>query len=183
MSLANLLVPNSYSLFIDNAQIGNAQLTNAEIADGLTLANPEAGYVPSTFNLFEEYIGNAVFTGAFSSTIVNGLFVQRINDYVKVSIIGNTLQATATSPLFIAIPARFIPKRPGLRTSLIPVQTAGGASPTMATGSAVVNLTDGNFVTIYANNYNGNNAANNGSFTSGANVGILDEITFGYWLN
>ncbi len=128
MSIANLLVPNDYDIYINSLEIGNSN---------------------SSLNYFEEYNGDAVFSGAQNSTIFNGLHIQRVGDVVHLVVTSNSSVMQFNDVLRLAIPEQFIPTRPAPR-SVVYTNRSGTLSPlsiNFTPAVAIVN-SDG-FMTFY----------------------------------
>ncbi len=148
MSIANLFVPNNYELYVN--------------ANSLNIGSSTT---PLTY--YEEYNGNAVFSGAQNATLLDGLHIQRIGDIVHLSVGSNEGIASATDTLRLQIPSQFVPTRPGPR-SVVYVAATGTTSPlnrTLISSVAIVSndgyltfyngldVSNGNFI---INNFSGN---------------------------
>ncbi len=150
---------------VQRARIGN---------NGLVLNNTITGYVPTPLNYFEEYIGNAVYTGAVSTTVTNGLRIQRIGTTVHVSITSFAPIAAANSAqINVALPTRFVPTTAINQETVVSVQTAA------ATYAAAIVTVDNTGFAIFSSNLSGN------AFTSGQVVAVgsstgTNSVNFSY---
>ncbi len=140
-------------------------------SDGFRIFNNTAGYTATPIYYFEEYVGDAVITGALSTTITNGLQIQRLNN--KVSLFVSSFSGNLTNgTLNIAIPARFVPFiSTNTKAGLIAVTNNSVAT----VGNISIDKDNGAFVTISA-------AVASGNFSAGPG-GIPNDIEFSYYLN
>ena len=134
--------------------------------------NNTSGSAQSQLDYYEEFVGDAVYSQAFSNTVVDGLQLTRIGNIVTVSLSQNMQVVTSNNVIQIGtIPARFRPTDPvNVYRSLIHIWIDDG-SPTYVLGSA---STDNNgIITLHSD-------IDFGAFTMGNTVGINALVSFSY---
>lgn len=103
MALSNIICPNNYNIYARSFTTPKLLFTDD------TFKNNEDR--PQTaLNYYEEYNGEAKWSGAFEKTIPGGLSITRIGRIVNCKIKFLVEKSTRESKIYISIPNRFLPR-------------------------------------------------------------------------
>ena len=111
------------------------------------------GYTPSPLNIFEQYVGDITYSGAITTTVSNGIQIERLNNRVTISLtnIPDTVSVSAEVEIVGTkgtgaglIPPRFLPTSAEDASAIIYVNNDG----TFGTGRFLV---DTNGINLFGN--------------------------------